>query len=114
MELLALAEVVYASRGTEDYPALLARLPEGCRDSYHKIIQKGAQYVVTLFLAQRSVESVKEMNVEDLQKEDDETLEFSYWREVSRWTEVQGKSEVVRWSRDLKLRLSLITSAGRI
>ena len=96
MDLLALAEAVYAARGTEHYPALLALLPEGCRDNYHKLIQKGGQYVVTLFLAQRALESIQEMNVGDLVKEEDDTLEFSYWREVSRRTEVLGEFEVVR------------------
>ena len=95
MDLLALAEAVYAARGTEHYPALLALLPDNCRDKYHKIIQKGGQYVVTLFLAQRAVESIKEMNVGDLVKEEDDTLEFSYWREVSRRLDVLGEFEVV-------------------
>lgn len=83
MELLALAEAVYAARGTEEYPALLDMLPEAFRDSYHKILQKGAQYVITLFLAQRAVESIMEMDVKDIVKEEDDSMEFTYWREVS-------------------------------
>ena len=82
MELLAQAQAVYAARGTKEYPAMLALLPEGYRDNYHQIIQKGAQYVVTLFLAQRAVESIKVMDVTDL------VLEFSYWREVSIWPQM--------------------------
>ena len=81
MELLALA---------------LALLPNGGRDYYHQIINKVLQNVVTLFVAQHVVESIKETNVEDLVKKDD-TLEFSYLREVSRWPEVLGESEVVHW-----------------
>ena len=88
MELLAQAQAVYAARGTKEYPAMLALLPEGYRDNYHQIIQKGAQYVVTLFLAQRAVESIKVMDVTDLVKEEDDTLEFSYWREVSIWPQM--------------------------
>ena len=83
MDLLALAEAVYAARGTKEYPALLDMLPEGFRDSYHKILQKGAQYVVTLFLAQRAVESIMEMDMADLVMEEDDSMEFAYWREVS-------------------------------
>ena len=44
----------------------------------------GNQYVVTLFFAQRSKESMATMEVGHLVKEEDETLQFAYFREVRR------------------------------
>lgn len=99
MDLLAQAEAVYAARGTEEYPAMLALLPEAYRDQYHKILQKGAQYVVTLFLAQRAVESIKVLDFTDLVKEEDDTLEFSYWREVSSWPHGMVQGGLFQWPR---------------
>lgn len=46
------------------------------------IIQMGAQYVTTIFLAQRSIESMAKLNVEDLVWEESDTVVFSYFREV--------------------------------
>ena len=42
----------------------------------------GAQYVTTIFLAQRSIESMAKLNVEDLVWEESDTVVFSYFREV--------------------------------
>ena len=42
----------------------------------------GAQYVTTIFLAQRSIESMVELEVDDLVWEESDTVEFSYFREV--------------------------------
>ena len=46
------------------------------------LVLMGAQYCVTLFFAQRGRESVAAMQVGDLIKEESDTLQFSYWREV--------------------------------
>lgn len=42
----------------------------------------GAQYVITIFLAQRSIESMAQLEVDDLVWEESDTVEFSYLREV--------------------------------
>lgn len=42
----------------------------------------GAQYVITIFLAQRSIESMAQLNVGDLVWEESDTVVFSYYREV--------------------------------
>lgn len=44
--------------------------------------QMGAQYVITIFLAQRSIESMAQLNVGDLVWEESDTVVFSYYREV--------------------------------
>ena len=77
-----LACAVYRARGTPEYEGLLEKLPAAYRDGYHRIIQYGAQYVVTFFFAQRGSESILQMEVDDLVKEEGETLQFAYWREV--------------------------------
>ena len=82
MEVVSIACDAFDARGTPGYETLLARLPEEYRDCYHKLIQMGAQYCVTLFFAQRGRESVAAMQVGDLIKEESDTLQFSYWREV--------------------------------
>ena len=82
MEVVSIACDTFDARGTPEYETLLARLPEEYRDCYHKLIQMGAQYCVTLFFAQRGRESVAAMQVGDLIKEESDTLQFSYWREV--------------------------------
>ena len=84
MELVSLACAAYTNRGTDKYEGLLQQLPADYRDSYHKIIAMGNQYVVTLFFAQRSKESMATMEVGHLVKEEDETLQFAYFREVRR------------------------------
>ena len=45
----------------------------------------GAQYVTTIFLAQRSIESMVELDVGDLVWEESDTVKFSYFREVFCW-----------------------------
>ena len=82
MEVVSIACDTFDARGTPEYETLLARLSEEYRDCYHKLIQMGAQYCVTLFFAQRGRESVAAMQVGDLIKEESDTLQFSYWREV--------------------------------
>lgn len=47
--------------------------------------QMGAQYVTTIFLAQRSIESMVELDVGDLVWEESDTVKFSYFREVFCW-----------------------------
>ena len=42
----------------------------------------GAQYVTTIFLAQRSIETMVKLEAEDLVWEESDTVEFSYFREV--------------------------------
>ena len=42
----------------------------------------GAQYVTTIFLAQRSIETMVKLEAEDLVWEESDTVEFSYLREV--------------------------------
>jgi hypothetical protein len=46
------------------------------------LLQMGAQYVITIFLAQRSIESMAQLEVDDLVWEESDTVEFSYLREV--------------------------------
>ena len=82
MELVSLASAVYAARGTEQYECLLNQLPPDYRDMYHKLIAMGAQYTITMFFAQRGQESMVQMDIGDLVEETDETLQFTYWREV--------------------------------
>ena len=53
------------------------------------------QNVVIRFLAHHVVESIKKKNLEDLVKNN---LEFFYLRDVSRWPEVLGESEVILYS----------------
>ena len=82
MELVPLAIAVYNARGTPEYESLLNQLPEAYQDCYHKLIQYGAQYVITFWFAQRGEESILKMDIYDLVFEEDETLQFGYWREV--------------------------------
>jgi len=84
MDMVGLAMAVFAARGTASYEELLKQLPEEYKDSYHKLIQMGAQYVTTIFLAQRSIESMVELDVGDLVWEESDTVKFSYFREKSR------------------------------
>ena len=81
--LVPLAVKCYNTRGTAEYSEHLDKLPVDFRDNYHKIIQWGVQYFITLFFGMRGLEGTKQLKVQDLVKEDnDADLEFSYWREV--------------------------------
>ena len=82
MELVSLACAAYIHRGTDKYEAILEQLPADYRDSYHVLIAMGNQYVITLFFAQRGKETMASMEVDHLVKEEDETLQFAYFREV--------------------------------
>ena len=82
MELVAQSCATFEARGTPEYDAYLMRLPAELRNSYHRLNQMGAHYCVTLFFAQRGRESMATMEVADLVKEESDTMEFSYWREV--------------------------------
>ena len=82
MELVAQSCATFEARGTPEYDAYLMRLPAELRNSYHRLNQMGAHSCVTLFFAQRGRESMATMEVADLVKEESDTMEFSYWREV--------------------------------
>ncbi len=82
MELVSLACAAYAQRGTEQYGGILDQLPPEYKDKYHKIIAMGAQYVITMFFAQRGKDSMVQMDIGDLIKEQGDTLQFTYYREV--------------------------------
>ena len=82
MELVSLACAAYIHSGTDKYEAILEQLPADYRDSYHILIAMGNQYVITLFFAQRGKETMASMEVDHLVKEEDETLQFAYFREV--------------------------------
>ena len=82
MELVSLACATYIHRGTDKYESILQQLPADYRDSYHILIAMGNQYVITLFFAQRGKETMASMEVDHLVKEEDETLQFAYFREV--------------------------------
>ena len=74
MELVAQSCATFEARGTPEYDAYLMRLPAEFRNSYHRFIQMGAHYCVTLFFAQRGRESMATMEVADLVKEESDTM----------------------------------------
>ena len=82
MELVSLACAAYTHRGTDKYEAILQKLPSDYRNSYHKLIAMGNQYVITFFFAQRGKETMASLEVDHLVKEEDETLQFAYFTEV--------------------------------
>ena len=66
-------------KDTDEYWALVYKLPSEYRDIYHLLIQKGIIYIFMSMLAQRGREGISNVMKDDFVKFYDEDVGYHYW-----------------------------------
>ena len=65
-----------------EYQTLVDKLPTAYRDTYHKLIQKGMQFIFMSLLAKRGREGIDKVQKNDFEKCYDEDGDYHYWTRV--------------------------------
>ena len=84
IELLVTLQAIMEikEKNSEEYQALVEKLPTVYRDTYHKLIQKGMQFIFMSLLAKQGREGIDKVEKNDFKKCYDEDGDYYFWTRV--------------------------------